>query len=109
MAGTHRTLRRNSFHQTQTSLILGIIVWGSITSDHRMPLEHMDGRLTEDRFVTKVVEPAVLPLLRVHLTRHIKIMFDPSSFANPTPLAHADTSRDVLPREGTSQAECHTT
>ncbi|GFX30981.1 hypothetical protein TNCV_2024841 [Trichonephila clavipes] len=25
-------------------------------------------------------------------------MFDPSSFANPTPLAHADTSRDVLPR-----------
>ncbi|GFW92813.1 hypothetical protein TNCV_1736061 [Trichonephila clavipes] len=30
-------------------------------------------------------------------------MFDPSSFANPTPLAHADTSRDVLPRAGTSQ------
>ncbi|GFU14587.1 hypothetical protein TNCV_406441 [Trichonephila clavipes] len=25
-------------------------------------------------------------------------MFDPSSFANPTPLAHADTSRDVLPK-----------
>ncbi|GFX03895.1 uncharacterized protein TNCV_4678001 [Trichonephila clavipes] len=25
-------------------------------------------------------------------------MFDPSSFDNPTPLAHADTSRDVLPR-----------
>ncbi|GFS79316.1 hypothetical protein TNCV_4409671 [Trichonephila clavipes] len=24
-------------------------------------------------------------------------------FANPTPLAHADTSRDVLPRGGTSQ------
>ncbi|GFV61346.1 hypothetical protein TNCV_445621 [Trichonephila clavipes] len=30
-------------------------------------------------------------------------MFDPSSFANPASLAHADTSRDVLPREGTSQ------
>ncbi|GFV21418.1 hypothetical protein TNCV_2371751 [Trichonephila clavipes] len=30
-------------------------------------------------------------------------MFDPSSFANPTPLALADTSRDVLPRGGTSQ------
>ncbi|GFW36753.1 uncharacterized protein TNCV_1220821 [Trichonephila clavipes] len=30
-------------------------------------------------------------------------MFDPSSFANPTPLAHADTSRDVLPRGRTSQ------
>ncbi|GFV34180.1 hypothetical protein TNCV_3483901 [Trichonephila clavipes] len=30
-------------------------------------------------------------------------MFDPSSFANPTPLAHADTSKDVLPRGGTSQ------
>ncbi|GFU18783.1 hypothetical protein TNCV_1085291 [Trichonephila clavipes] len=30
-------------------------------------------------------------------------MFDPSSFANPTPLAHADTSRDVLPKGGTSQ------
>ncbi|GFW88222.1 uncharacterized protein TNCV_2649151 [Trichonephila clavipes] len=27
-------------------------------------------------------------------------MFDPSSFTNPTPLAHADTSRDVLPRGG---------
>ncbi|GFU85286.1 uncharacterized protein TNCV_2385931 [Trichonephila clavipes] len=25
-------------------------------------------------------------------------MFDPSSFVNPTPLAHADVSRDVLPR-----------
>ncbi|GFX70273.1 retrovirus-related Pol polyprotein from transposon 297 [Trichonephila clavipes] len=30
-------------------------------------------------------------------------MFDPSLFANPTPLAHADASRDVLPRGGTSQ------
>ncbi|GFV74890.1 uncharacterized protein TNCV_1041281 [Trichonephila clavipes] len=30
-------------------------------------------------------------------------MFDPSSFANPTPLAHADTSRDVFSRGGTSQ------
>ncbi|GFV00094.1 hypothetical protein TNCV_4057661 [Trichonephila clavipes] len=30
-------------------------------------------------------------------------MFDPSSFANPTPLAHADASRDVLPRVRTSQ------
>ncbi|GFU11374.1 hypothetical protein TNCV_4040901 [Trichonephila clavipes] len=31
-------------------------------------------------------------------------MFDSSSFVNPTPLAHADASRDVLPRGGTSQA-----
>ncbi|GFX96364.1 uncharacterized protein TNCV_2054831 [Trichonephila clavipes] len=30
-------------------------------------------------------------------------MFDSSSYVNPTPLAHADTSRDVLPRGGTSQ------
>ncbi|GFW86023.1 hypothetical protein TNCV_1968311 [Trichonephila clavipes] len=30
-------------------------------------------------------------------------MFDPSSFVDPTPLAHAETSRDVLPRGGTSQ------
>ncbi|GFY05453.1 uncharacterized protein TNCV_961481 [Trichonephila clavipes] len=30
-------------------------------------------------------------------------MFDPSSFANPTPLTHADASRDVLPRGGKSQ------
>ncbi|GFS63062.1 uncharacterized protein TNCV_3743191 [Trichonephila clavipes] len=30
-------------------------------------------------------------------------MFGPSPFVNPTPLAHADTSRDVLPRGGTSQ------
>ncbi|GFV32105.1 hypothetical protein TNCV_1673941 [Trichonephila clavipes] len=33
-------------------------------------------------------------------------MFDPSSFANPTPLAHANASRDVLPRGGTSQFPC---
>ncbi|GFV20534.1 uncharacterized protein TNCV_4142951 [Trichonephila clavipes] len=30
-------------------------------------------------------------------------MFDSSSFVNPTPLAHADVSRDVLTRGGTSQ------
>ncbi|GFU72509.1 uncharacterized protein TNCV_2424221 [Trichonephila clavipes] len=30
-------------------------------------------------------------------------MFDPSSFVNPTTLAHADASRDVLPRGGASQ------
>ncbi|GFU77164.1 transposable element Tc1 transposase [Trichonephila clavipes] len=27
-------------------------------------------------------------------------MYDPSSFANPTPLAQADTLREVLPRRG---------
>ncbi|GFU40528.1 hypothetical protein TNCV_1208801 [Trichonephila clavipes] len=32
-------------------------------------------------------------------------MFESSSYVNPTPLAHADTSRDVLPRGGTSQCE----
>ncbi|GFW54373.1 hypothetical protein TNCV_3703331 [Trichonephila clavipes] len=32
-------------------------------------------------------------------------MCDPSSFVNPIPLAHADASRDVLPREGTSQGD----
>ncbi|GFW68564.1 retrovirus-related Pol polyprotein from transposon 412 [Trichonephila clavipes] len=36
---------------------------------------------------------------------HIKIMFDPISFANPTPVAHADTLRDVLLRGGTSQPD----
>ncbi|GFX77776.1 uncharacterized protein TNCV_1106931 [Trichonephila clavipes] len=30
-------------------------------------------------------------------------MMPSSSFVNPTPLAHADTPRDVLPRVGTSQ------
>ncbi|GFX85904.1 uncharacterized protein TNCV_2473061 [Trichonephila clavipes] len=30
-------------------------------------------------------------------------MYDPSSFTKPAPLTHADTSRDVLPRGGTSQ------
>ncbi|GFX50336.1 uncharacterized protein TNCV_338711 [Trichonephila clavipes] len=30
-------------------------------------------------------------------------MFDPSSFADPTLLAHADNSRDIHPRGGTSQ------
>ncbi|GFV03837.1 hypothetical protein TNCV_2667591 [Trichonephila clavipes] len=34
---------------------------------------------------------------------HIKIMFDASSFADPTPLAHSDASRDVFPRGGTSE------
>ncbi|GFT38847.1 hypothetical protein TNCV_1585441 [Trichonephila clavipes] len=29
-------------------------------------------------------------------------MFDSSFFVNPTPLAHADTPRDILPKEGTS-------
>ncbi|GFX06255.1 uncharacterized protein TNCV_504751 [Trichonephila clavipes] len=32
-------------------------------------------------------------------------MFDSSSYVNPTPLAHADTSRDVYPRGGTSQGD----
>ncbi|GFS60245.1 retrovirus-related Pol polyprotein from transposon 17.6 [Trichonephila clavipes] len=31
-------------------------------------------------------------------------MFDPSSFADPTPLAHADASRDVLPRGASARA-----
>ncbi|GFW18878.1 mariner Mos1 transposase [Trichonephila clavipes] len=30
-------------------------------------------------------------------------MIDSSSYVNPTPLAHADTSRDVIPRGVTSQ------
>ncbi|GFW63021.1 hypothetical protein TNCV_4453691 [Trichonephila clavipes] len=30
-------------------------------------------------------------------------MFDSSSYVNPTPVARADNSRDVLPRGGTSQ------
>ncbi|GFV90421.1 uncharacterized protein TNCV_49961 [Trichonephila clavipes] len=30
-------------------------------------------------------------------------MFDSSSFVNLTPLAHADTPRDVIPKGGTSQ------
>ncbi|GFV42863.1 retrovirus-related Pol polyprotein from transposon 412 [Trichonephila clavipes] len=32
-------------------------------------------------------------------------MFDFSSYVNPTPLAHADASRDVFPMGGTSQEE----
>ncbi|GFV71902.1 hypothetical protein TNCV_2458371 [Trichonephila clavipes] len=34
-------------------------------------------------------------------------MFDSSSYDNPTPLAHADASRDVFPRGGTSQFVSH--
>ncbi|GFX77721.1 uncharacterized protein TNCV_1106381 [Trichonephila clavipes] len=41
---------------------------------------------------------------RKSLSLEVLIMFDPSPFANPTPLAHADTLRDVLRRGGTSQA-----
>ncbi|GFT64431.1 hypothetical protein TNCV_4831571 [Trichonephila clavipes] len=33
-------------------------------------------------------------------------MFDSSSYDNPTPLAHADTSRDVLPRGVTYGTTC---
>ncbi|GFV42765.1 hypothetical protein TNCV_841201 [Trichonephila clavipes] len=32
-------------------------------------------------------------------------MFDSSSYDNPTPLAHADASRDVFPSGGTSQVK----
>ncbi|GFV80447.1 hypothetical protein TNCV_2149811 [Trichonephila clavipes] len=32
-------------------------------------------------------------------------MFDPSSFVNPTPQAHADVSRDVLPRGEQQKSE----
>ncbi|GFX27931.1 hypothetical protein TNCV_3083521 [Trichonephila clavipes] len=35
-------------------------------------------------------------------------MFDPSSFVKPTHLAHADASRDVLPRGGTSKNDSST-
>ncbi|GFU82760.1 hypothetical protein TNCV_265571 [Trichonephila clavipes] len=34
-------------------------------------------------------------------------MYDSSSYVNPTRLAHADTSRNVLPRGGTSQGVQH--
>ncbi|GFU63480.1 uncharacterized protein TNCV_5047191 [Trichonephila clavipes] len=34
---------------------------------------------------------------------HIKLVFDSRSFVNPTPLTHADTSRDVLLRLRKSQ------
>ncbi|GFS88865.1 uncharacterized protein TNCV_3569611 [Trichonephila clavipes] len=44
-----------------------------------------------------------LTVTRSTIRAGVKIMFDSSSFVNPTPLAHADTSRDVLPRGGTSQ------
>ncbi|GFW02602.1 uncharacterized protein TNCV_2456161 [Trichonephila clavipes] len=40
---------------------------------------------------------------RKSISLGVLVMFDPSSFANPTPLAHADASRDILPRGGTSQ------
>ncbi|GFY07415.1 hypothetical protein TNCV_5086001 [Trichonephila clavipes] len=33
-------------------------------------------------------------------------MFDSSPYVNPTPLAHADTSRDVLPRGVTEKGQC---
>ncbi|GFY12772.1 retrovirus-related Pol polyprotein from transposon 412 [Trichonephila clavipes] len=39
------------------------------------------------------------------LSLEVLIMFDSSSYVDPSPLAHADTSRDVLPRGGTSQAQ----
>ncbi|GFW09077.1 hypothetical protein TNCV_3081691 [Trichonephila clavipes] len=32
-------------------------------------------------------------------------MFDSSSYVNPTPLAHADASRDVLPRGGNESTD----
>ncbi|GFV93970.1 hypothetical protein TNCV_3573231 [Trichonephila clavipes] len=36
-----------------------------------------------------------------------KIMMPSRSFVNSTPLAHADTQRDVLPRGGTSQDQLY--
>ncbi|GFU47322.1 hypothetical protein TNCV_790511 [Trichonephila clavipes] len=46
---------------------------------------------------------SALDRFTVHRCPTRQIMFDPSSFADPTPLAHADASRDVLPRRETSQ------
>ncbi|GFW04840.1 hypothetical protein TNCV_4880751 [Trichonephila clavipes] len=45
----------------------------------------------------------VLRVVDKHIGDRLEIMFDSSSYDNPTPLAHADTLRDVLPRGGTSQ------
>ncbi|GFV83768.1 hypothetical protein TNCV_2555551 [Trichonephila clavipes] len=42
-------------------------------------------------------------LLPQEMLHQLVLSMRRSSFANPTPLAHADTSRDVLPRGGTSQ------
>ncbi|PRD25578.1 UNVERIFIED_CONTAM: hypothetical protein NCL1_40522 [Trichonephila clavipes] len=39
------------------------MVWGDTMFDHRIPLVHIDGRLTADRYITLVMEPVVLPLL----------------------------------------------
>ncbi|GFW29757.1 uncharacterized protein TNCV_3936241 [Trichonephila clavipes] len=50
------------------------------------------------------VEPATLVAdgqRQINYATHLAIA--EFSFANPTPLAHADTSRDVLTRGGTSQ------
>ncbi|GFX58261.1 hypothetical protein TNCV_4050191 [Trichonephila clavipes] len=72
---------------SNTALWIFFTISGVVTSFGR----HCDARRGSSYGI-------VLTLLPNILLFHIKIMFDPSSFANPTPLAHADTSRDVFPR-----------
>ncbi|GFW75491.1 hypothetical protein TNCV_4426741 [Trichonephila clavipes] len=47
----------------------------------------------------------VLRVVDKHIGDRLEVKCTASSYVNPTPLAHADTSRDVLPRGGTSQPE----
>ncbi|GFX74458.1 hypothetical protein TNCV_3213451 [Trichonephila clavipes] len=71
------------------------------------PAQMIEARLfcEEEESISKcsLSEEDSMGILKEKPLTHIKIMFDPSPFVNPTPLAYADTSRDVLPRGGTSQ------
>ncbi|GFW54370.1 uncharacterized protein TNCV_3703301 [Trichonephila clavipes] len=103
---------------------LDYFLWGYVKSlvyaDKPQTLDHLEDNIRRviadirPQMLEKVIENWTSRLDYIRASRgspmpeiifkiHIKITFDSSPFVNPTPLAHADTSRDVLPRGGTSQ------
>ncbi|GFU69069.1 transposable element Tcb1 transposase [Trichonephila clavipes] len=63
--------KRNRLHEVQlrarvpaTGVSLTTQLRGGMMLDHRMPFLHIDGRLTEDHYVTQTVESVVLYLLQ---------------------------------------------
>ncbi|GFX28165.1 transposable element Tcb2 transposase [Trichonephila clavipes] len=81
--------------------------WNQIVfrDESRFNLSSDDNRVRVWRPRGECLNPAFASQRHTAPTAGVKIMFDPSSFANPTPLAHADTSRYVLPKGGTSQLD----
>lgn len=53
---------------THTACWVGIIVWGTIKHDSRLPVVHTTGTLTVAWYISKVLQLVLLPYLEVHFT-----------------------------------------